>query len=491
MAWRAGFQFVSIACCGSRNHETGKRYEEREIGEMQGLLEHDDPDREMGSLDGSRAQDLLLQVEASENRGLQIEEEGQNADGLQDDGAARDNDTSLGDGGSLDAEEVHSDTIARDDELVQGDETVRHDGSGQGEEGLHDNTNGSQDYAVSDRGSIEVEDSVQSAPASQDYAAVHPIESHVVEHEGPITPPATIIPRDLPPNDRTEDTTSRIVDPVNTSSIRNLNLLSVLTESKEICDRIMSLLFPGDSIDICECIEGAEGATISQLHGKLGYWPIDTTSFQYQRLLRETPCSASQQLEALDLARIDRRSAEKDKPFSGFNLNVLLVRKAFHELSLKYFLSLRYLWARNFHFQCSAKATRDFLMDPHHAPHVRSMTQIDLFYRYTNELGVIETSDYEWHDMMNKVRHHFSCIPKIHIHVGHGFWDRTDWKVDVGTVMNQREHRHPIFLDDVEKTAAPAERWQDHDNSATRRTDGTLIQVSIEHTGEETAYEKM
>ena len=130
-------------------------------------------------------------------------------------------------------------------------------------------------------------------------------------------------------------------------------------------------------------------------------------------------------------------------------------------------------------------------MDPHHAPHVRSMTQIDLFYRYTNELGVIETSDYEWHDMMNKVRHHFSCIPKIHIHVGHGFWDRTDWKVDVGTVMNQREHRHPIFLDDVEKTAAPAERWQDHDNSATRRTDGTLIQVSIEHTGEENAYEKM
>ena len=40
------------------------------------------------------------------------------------------------------------------------------------------------------------------------------------------------------------------------------------------------------------------------------------------------------------------------------------------------------------------------------------------------------------------------------------------------------------------KTAATAERWQDHNDPTTRRTDGTLVQVSIEHTGEETAYEK-
>jgi hypothetical protein len=90
MAWRAGFQFVSIACCGSRKCEADKRYEEREIGKMQGMLEHDDSDREMESLDGSRAQDLLLGVEASDNRGLQIEEEGQNDDDLQNDGAIQD-----------------------------------------------------------------------------------------------------------------------------------------------------------------------------------------------------------------------------------------------------------------------------------------------------------------------------------------------------------------------------------------------------------------
>ena len=82
MAWRAGFQFISIACCGSRKCEADKRYEEREIGETQGLLEHDDSGREMELFDGSRAQDLLIRVEASDNRGLQIEEEGQDDDGL-------------------------------------------------------------------------------------------------------------------------------------------------------------------------------------------------------------------------------------------------------------------------------------------------------------------------------------------------------------------------------------------------------------------------
>jgi hypothetical protein len=40
------------------------------------------------------------------------------------------------------------------------------------------------------------------------------------------------------------------------------------------------------------------------------------------------------------------------------------------------------------------------------------------------------------------------------------------------------------------KTAAPAERWQKYDDPATRRTNGTLVQVSIELTGKETADEK-
>jgi hypothetical protein len=46
------------------------------------------------------------------------------------------------------------------------------------------------------------------------------------------------------------------------------------------------------------------------------------------------------------------------------------------------------------------------------------------------------------------------------------------------------------FPADVEKTAAPAERWQNDDDPTTRRTDGTLVQVSIEHTGNETVDEK-
>lgn len=57
-------------------------------------------------------------------------------------------------------------------------------------------------------------------------------------------------------------------------------------------------------------------------------------------------------------------------------------------------------------------------------------------------------------------------------------------------VMDERERLHPVFLDDVEKSAAAAERWQDHNDPATRRTEGTLVQISVEHTGKESADEK-
>jgi hypothetical protein len=123
--------------------------------------------------------------------------------------------------------------------------------------------------------------------------------------------------------------------------------------------------------------------------------------------------------------------------------------------------------------------------------HARSITQLDLFYHFRREPGVIETNNQEWHEMMNKVRHHFSCIPHIHIHIGHGFWNKLEWRKGVELVMNERKRRHPAFLDDVAKTAAPAERWQDHDDPATLRIEGTKVRVSIEHTGDESVGEKM
>jgi hypothetical protein len=255
---------------------------------------------------------------------------------------------------------------------------------------------------------------------------------------------------------------------------------------KEIADGIMGMLFPGDSINICQ---RAKLSTISRPRPRgellqLKSWRTDNkNSFESKRASRETIHFASQHPESPDLARLITRRPANNEPFCDFSLNVLLVSKAFHKLGLKY------LWSRNFRFQCSARGTRDFLLE--HALHARSITQLDLFYHFRREPGVIETNNQEWHEMMNKVRHHFSCIPKIHIHIGHGFWKKLDWRKGAEMVMDEPKRRRPVCLDDVAKTAAPAERWQDHDDPATLRVEGTEVRVSIEHTGDESVGERM
>ena len=256
-------------------------------------------------------------------------------------------------------------------------------------------------------------------------------------------------------------------------------------EQKEIADRIMGLLFPGDSINICQ---RDRRSTIRRPRSRrqllqLKSWRTANNSFEYKRSSREATHFASQHPESLDHARLITRRPANGEPFCDFSLNILLVSKTFHKLGLKH------MWARNFRFQCSARGTKDFLLE--HPLYARSTTQLDLFYHFGREPGVIETNDYEWHDLTNKVRHHFSCIPKIHIHIGHGFWHKDDWRMGAEPVMDERSsRRRPNFLDDVAKTAAPAERWQDHDDPTTLRIAGTEVRVSIEYTGKEGLDEK-
>jgi hypothetical protein len=482
-------RLIGTSCCGLRKSKADKRCEEQGFEESQALLEQYDSSRVVESLDGAEAQDLLLRVEMCDDQVLRVEEESQDGDNLQDepavqdDGAARGDVEPLGDGEHLDSEEMQDDTTARDDELVQDDETVRNDGLGQDGEGLQDNTKvqelNSLDYAVSDRGSIEVEDSVQSAPVSQHHAAASPIRSQMVEREAPITPPTTTITPVLPPNDRTGGTTSQIIDPVQISKPRKLDLLSLLTGSKEICDRIMSLLFPGDTANISEYPQGMK---ISRRHKhQVEYSVTDRNSLNRQRSRHWTTYFATRNPQALDIARITT-----DRPSCNFSFKVLLVNEIFEALGLVY------LYRRNFRFQCSAQGAKKFLME--HKLHVRSMTQVELFYHFKNEPSVIETDGQAWHDMMIQVRHDFACIPRIHVHVGHGFWAKANWIKGPAAVIGQRSLRddgqyRPPFLCDIVKIAAPADRWKDHDDPGTHCTEGTDVQISIEGTMSEEEVE--
>jgi hypothetical protein len=273
--------------------------------------------------------------------------------------------------------------------------------------------------------------------------------------------------------EKNDKETAHLAEPLE-ASIRDF--LTPLMEHKVVVDRIMRFLFPGDSINICEY---AKGDAVSPNHAKQHMYEVtDRNSLDSTRTFHKTTYFASQYPKALDIASVIKQRPANNNPFCDFSLSVLLVSKAFYNLGVKC------LYGRNFRFQCSATGAKIFLFK--HAAHVRSMTQVDLFYHFRIESNVIETDGEAWHDLICKVRHELSYIPKIHLHVGHGFWTKTFWKNWRGpnAVIEQRGVREngeyrPFFLYDVAKIAAPAERWQNHLDPATLCTEGTQIQVSI------------
>jgi hypothetical protein len=260
------------------------------------------------------------------------------------------------------------------------------------------------------------------------------------------------------------------------ASIRDF--LTPLMEHKDVIDRIMRLLIP-NSTNICEYATG-DTIGLPHLHEQLKYWVSD------KKLKAETTYFSTQNPEALDLARIVTLRSEDNRGFAEYSLSIMRVNKAFHKLGLKY------MWGRNFRFQCSARGAKDFLLK--NALLARSITQVDMFYHFEGEAGVIETKDHDWHDMLSTMRHDLSFIPKIHVHVGHGFWSKTNWRWGPNGVINDSVFRDdgrylPLVMYDVARFAVPAERWKDHKDPATLCTAGTLVRVSIEDekmTGEET-----
>jgi hypothetical protein len=474
MSASALLRLIDTSCCGLRKSKTDKRSEEREIEETQGLLKHDDLDSEVESLDCAWAQGPLLQVEAYDDCGLQV------LGRIQDDG------------------DVRGERRLKEKRVIQDDGAVRDDGGGQDNTELlvleddeeRHNTGlqklDSLDCTVLGSESIELEDLVQNALLYQDDLDIHTTVSHAVEVETPITPPKTIITLDgLLENglELTEHNAKQVLDPVNVAKTNKLGLVSLLTGNKEICDRIMSLLFPGDSITICEYPECQE---FEWRHvDQIRYSLTDDESINNTRW---TACFAMQNPEAPDLARIvtKKRFCDSSPPFCNFSPHILGTSK------ILYSLGSLYLYRRNFRFQCSAKRAKKFLLEK--AVHARSITQINLFYHFEGEPLVIETGNKEWHDMLSTMRHDLSFIPKIHVHVGHGFWSKTNWRWGPKGVINDSVFRDdgrylPLVMYDVARFAAPAERWKDHKDPATLCTAGTLVRVSIEGekmTGEET-----
>lgn len=302
--------------------------------------------------------------------------------------------------------------------------------------------------------------------------ALHEVQ--IVQHKANDSPGlSTVVPKSgFESAEKNDKKAVSLAEPLD-ASLRDF--LTPLMEHKDVIDRIMHFLFPSDSINICEY---AKGDAISPKHAKqVTYEVTDSNSLDSMRCHHKTTYFASQHPEALNLARIITQSPANNKPFCDVSLNVLLVSKAFYKLGVKY------LYGRNFCFQCSATGAMVFLFK--HMKHVRSMTQVDLFYHFRTERNAIETNGELWHVLICRIRHKMSYIAKIHVHVGHGFWAKKKSRKGPGAVIDQcgvRENGEyrPLFLYDVAKIVAPAERWQNHLDPTTLCTEGIQVQVSIE-----------
>jgi hypothetical protein len=204
-----------------------------------------------------------------------------------------------------------------------------------------------------ERGDMDSEvDLVQDSPLTKDDLNISSTESHMVEHEAFIEPPKTITTLDGPPEhgpEVTEHEVKQVIDHVNVAKTSKLGLVGLLTGNEEICDRIMSLLFPGDSITICEYPEGQEfeWRHLTQIKYSL-------TNDESPKNTRWTACFAMQDPEAPDSAKkvTKERFCDSSPPFCDFSPHVLGINKMFHSLG-----SL-YLYRRNFRFQCSAKRAK-------------------------------------------------------------------------------------------------------------------------------------
>lgn len=127
-----------------------------------------------------------------------------------------------------------------------------------------------------------------------------------------------------------------------------------------------------------------------------------------------------------------------------------------------------------------------------------------LHFRFEGAIGSIKTDDEAWHHLMKYIRHEHSYIPAVHLKIDKGFWQLACWRDGALAVVNQKTlrnsrnpHDFPNFLEKVARIAAPADRWMNFDTKKSAkqsgleydkdedrycRSDGTLLQITIDGT---------
>jgi hypothetical protein len=140
-------------------------------------------------------------------------------------------------------------------------------------------------------------------------------------------------------------------------------------------------------------------------------------------------------------------------------------------------LALKHLYGRSLHLQCSAEGAVAFLLA--HAQQIKLVKQLVLHYHWSDDQLGLVTDRHAWRYLLGKVRHQFSFVPNIRLHIGQSFWKHNDIDSEVKHVLGTYATIDRPFFD-AHKFAAPDDRWATEGDKSTHRTDGMILEVYID-----------
>ena len=233
-------------------------------------------------------------------------------------------------------------------------------------------------------------------------------------------------------------------------------ILTRLAIYRDIVDRVMRLCFPGSSLYIYEYPHRSNIPDESKMSQKLFCRRIGNTLTTYFGSLQYGLSVGSK--------TIPRRGV-------GNCVSLLSVNKKFSELASEH------LYGRSLHLQCSADGAIAFLLT--HEEPMKLVKQLVLHYHWSDDQLGLVTDKSGWRYLLGKVRHRFSFIANIRLHIGQSFWKHNDIDRGLGYVLGTYASLdRPLF--DAHKFAAPDDRWETEDDESTHRTDGMILEVYIE-----------
>lgn len=274
--------------------------------------------------------------------------------------------------------------------------------------------------------------------------------------------------------------------------VSKVDILTRLGEHKAIIDRIMQYCFPGPSVHIYEYPDGiripgredlAEGHNPKQEarpphRGQhFLYFAVDANSSAHRTSRHLTTYFGSMVQETPKASEVPTNLPRKG---TGGSTALLRVNRAISEQSLKY------LYGRTFHLQCSPVGAKEFLI--RHRSQMMLAKELVLYFHWQEDgvtIQSIRTNHFTdpWRELFNTLRHEFSFVPAIRLHVGRRFWNRHyNWTQGADPMLKTTDG--PFWS--LPKIAAPEPRWQYRWKAPRHRTDGTSLRIFIEDTeGEE------